>query len=125
MVSRSSRAVFVGLAIFACGACAPATRSADAPSITSASRVATTTALQRAFRAPQVDAGWFAPSLLAEISLDQLQATFDLIRATMGDYQGAVGSGDDYLVRFSAGQRSVRAKLDEEGRFVVFVVGPG
>jgi len=35
------------------------------------------------------------------------------------------GTGQDYVVRFSAGEKSVRAKVDEGGRFVVLLVGPG
>jgi hypothetical protein len=81
-------------------------------------------ALQRVFRAPQVEPQWFAPSFLADTPLDEVRAMVDLVRDTLGDYQGAIGDGGGYLVLFSAGQRHVQAKLDEDGRFVVFVIGP-
>jgi hypothetical protein len=120
---RLFRAALFFLAITPMAACASSAHPSS-PFMPSAPRAVTTGAIQRVFRAPRAEPQWFAPSFLADTPLDQVQAMVDLIRETLGDYQGATGEGDEYLVRFSAGQRRIQAKLDEEGRFVVFVVGP-
>jgi hypothetical protein len=108
-------------AVLACGPSAP---PASAEGVSSR-QAATASALERLFRARQADPQWFAPSFLEEDPLGQVQDLLDVIRLTVGDFQGVRGSGQDYVVRFSAGEKSVRAKLDEEGRFVVLLIGPG
>ena len=116
---------FVVCASFAAAvlACGPSALPPSAEGVSSRP-AATVTALERLFRAPQADPQWFAPSFLAQDPLEQVQDLLDVIRLTVGDFQGVRGAGQDYVVRFSAGEKSVRAKLDEEGRFVVLLIGP-
>jgi hypothetical protein len=109
--------------LLACGPSAPASSSA-ATAATASSR-STVRALERVFRGPRADARWFAPSFLEECPIERMQDVLDVVRDTVGDVQGVLGNGDDYVVRFSAGEKNVRAKLDEQGRFVVLVIGPG
>jgi hypothetical protein len=105
-------------------ACAPSTPPASTTSVSSGT-APTVTALQRLFRATQAEASWFAPSFLVEDPIERVQDLLDVVHLTMGDFQGVLGNGQDYVVRFSAGQKSVRAKVDEDGRFVMLLVGPG
>jgi hypothetical protein len=114
--------VVSALSTLDCGPTSPASSSATAAASQS---ISTTRALQRLFRASQADSSWFAPSFLVDTPLDQVQALLDVVHETLGDFQGALGGGEDFVVRFSAGQKSVRAKLDDAGRFVVLLVGPG
>lgn len=114
------------LSTVACGPAPFASSSPSSPAKAAASQaMPTARALERFFQAQQADPSWFAPSFLVDTPLDQLQALLDVVHDTLGDYQGALGGGEDFVVSFSAGQKNVRAKLDEEGRFVVLVVGPG
>jgi hypothetical protein len=108
----------------AVAACGPSAPPASAEGV-SAGQAATASALERLFRAPQADPRWFAPSFLAQDPLERVQDLLDVVRLTVGDFQGVRGTGQDYVVRFSSGEKSVRAKLDEEGRFVVLLIGPG
>src|ERR1019366_4169042 len=89
--------------LLACGPSAPASSAA------SASSRSTVRALERVFRAPRDDARWFAPSFLEECPIERMQDVLDVVRDTVGDVQGVRGNGDDYVVRFSAGEKNVRA----------------
>jgi hypothetical protein len=85
---------------------------------------ATASALERLFRAPKVDETWFAPSFLAQDPIERVQDLLDVVRLTVGDFQGLAGNGQNYIVRFSAGDKSVRAALDDRGRFIALLIGP-
>jgi hypothetical protein len=106
-------------------ACGPSAPASSAGSATTASSRSTVRAIERVFRAPQADARWFAPSFLEECPIERMQDVLDVVRDTVGEVQGVRGNGDDYVGRFSAGEKNVRAKLDEQGRFVVLLIGPG
>jgi beta-lactamase class A len=74
-------------------------------------------ALVRVLTAPQEQTAWFAPAFLARVSVPQVQALVQSVKAQLGPYQSVTPQADgSYLVGFQRGTIRARIHLDGQGR---------
>jgi beta-lactamase class A len=74
-------------------------------------------ALVRVLTAPQERSTWFAPAFLARVTVTQVQAVVQNVKAQFGPYQSVTPQPDgSYLVRFQRGTIRARIHLDGQGR---------
>ncbi len=74
-------------------------------------------ALVRVLTAPRLQADWFAPAFLAQVSVAQLQQGIAALKAQLGPYQGVTAQPNgSYLVRFGRGTVQAQIHLDGQGR---------
>jgi len=73
-------------------------------------------ALKRFFEAPRLEAGWFSESLLAAVSLADLQGLRDGLVAKYGPYMDATALGDQWQVRLERALVPASIVLDAQGR---------
>jgi beta-lactamase class A len=74
-------------------------------------------ALVRILTAPQEQSTWFAPAFLARVTVTQVQAFVQSLKAQFGPYQSATPQPDgSYLVRFQRGTVRAQIHLDGQGR---------
>lgn len=74
-------------------------------------------AIDRFFRAEQLESVWFAPNFLQAVPFEQLQPIRQQLTAGLGGYTGATSEGERYMARFEEGRIPVYASLDDAGRF--------
>ena len=72
---------------------------------------------QKVFGPPKTDITAYAPSFLAQISVDQMQNIIDATRAQLGDYVASSGTPADATLTFSKGYARAKYSLDEAGKF--------
>ncbi|GGS04449.1 serine hydrolase [Deinococcus sedimenti] len=73
-------------------------------------------AVTRLFSGP-VQSGWLAPSFLAALPADGLQAALDGLTAQLGPFVRTETRGDLLVAVFDRGELNVLAALDDQGRF--------
>ncbi len=74
-------------------------------------------ALIRVLTAPQIRAGWFAPTFLAQASLAQVQQARANLVAVLGAYTAVTAEGNStFMVRFQQGSAAAQIQLDSVGR---------
>jgi beta-lactamase class A len=121
-----SRLVFSALLLFGCTPrsavqpVAPAiSASAGQAPVAPNSSVALTpeARLTRLFAAPRLEAGWFAPALLAQLSLQKIEAALAQLRRTYGALEGVERQSDHFVVRLERGILRGDVRFDAEGRF--------
>ncbi|MBF9073498.1 hypothetical protein [Streptacidiphilus fuscans] len=83
-------------------------------------------ALVALFGAPQVEPMLISERLLGRVPVHRLQETLDGLRERHGELRGVRRRRDLHLLVFTGGgSELVWARLDEDGRLVSFVTGPG
>jgi beta-lactamase class A len=79
-------------------------------------------ALIRVLTAPQIQAGWFAPTFLAQASLAQVQQARANLVAVLGAYTAVTAEGNStFVVRFQHGTATAQIQLDNAGRIDALV----
>jgi CubicO group peptidase (beta-lactamase class C family) len=74
-------------------------------------------ALVRVLTLTPLQAGWFAPSFLAQASVVQVEQAINGIKSELGPYQSVHDQPDgSYLVQFQAGTAKAQIHLDAQGR---------
>lgn len=81
-------------------------------------------ALDRYFTAPELEAAWFTPEMLAAVPLPSLTALRDRLAAEHGPYQGAEPLGDGWRVRLARATLRASIALDDQGRIAGLWLGP-
>ncbi len=74
-------------------------------------------ALIRVLTAPKIQAGWFAPAFLAQVSVAKLQEARASIVAELGAFRSVTAEGQGvFLVQFTQGIATAQVQLDGKGR---------
>jgi beta-lactamase class A len=80
-------------------------------------------ALHRLLAEPVASAGWFSPSFLAVVPLDQLQPVLDSLRQSLGEYRSLQGSGGDFTVHFDRGTLPASIAVNAAGQITSLLFG--
>jgi beta-lactamase class A len=94
--------------------------AAMAPGVsTHAKPITPEAALVRLVTATQIQAGWFAPAFLAQVSVAQIEQARASLLAELGAYEGIQPQPDgSFLLRFQRGTDLAQIALDAQGRII-------
>lgn len=81
-------------------------------------------ALERLFRTRPVQADWFAPSFLAQVSAAQVEAIVDQLVSALGPLERVERAESGYRVVLARGIVPTLAALDDRGRFTTLFFQP-
>ncbi|NJN03187.1 MAG: serine hydrolase [Leptolyngbyaceae cyanobacterium RM1_1_2] len=81
-------------------------------------------ALERVLTSPTLQAGWFADSFLAAVSLAQVEQIVRGLRASLGTYQGTESKTGGYLVLFERGSLEAQITLNRRGQITGLIFQP-
>lgn len=125
------------LSLLACGAFAsPVAASGSAaagngPAAAAQGQAAPTApaeALERLFTSPAIQAEWFAPAFLQQVSVDQVEAIVRQLKAGLGAYESvqvpSAGRTGPFEVVFAKGLVPAQITLDSQGRITGLFFGP-
>lgn len=83
-----------------------------------ADQVTPQAAIERLFTSEKIEADWFAPSFLQQVSAAQVQAIIDQFKAQLGAFQRVRPDGDHYSTEFEKASIPTYITLDGTGRIV-------
>ncbi|ASC73593.1 Serine hydrolase [Halomicronema hongdechloris C2206] len=95
-----------------------------APAMAQANITTPSEALARLFTQPLLQAEWFSPSFLRQISLAQMESVIGQLTETLGAFQGVEAAADHWVVVFDGGRVTTRLALDQQGRIQGLVFEP-
>lgn len=95
-----------------------ASNPTDGAQLPTAPPITPRAALERLFMSSEIDAAWFAPEFIAQVSVAQVRSIIVGFRPTLGAYLGVEPTGDAFVVRFANGTVPARISLDSSGRIV-------
>ncbi|MDB9524560.1 serine hydrolase [Oscillatoria sp. CS-180] len=81
-------------------------------------------ALERIFTASEIQANWFAPSFLQQISVAQLEGVLSQVTQGLGDYQGVVETEAGFDVKFERGTVPAQLQLDGNNQIISLFFQP-
>jgi beta-lactamase class A len=109
------------VALFAFAAFGAGSAGAQTPQATPLTPQA---ALERLLRAEHASADWFAPSFLALVPVDRIDAVTAQLRAVGGAFARVEKRGGAYYAVFEKGASRTQVSLDGQGRFTGLLFGP-
>ena len=95
-----------------------ATPQAITPQVVAPQTVTPQAAIERLFSSPKIDENWFAPIVLQQASVAQLQSIIDQFKEQLGTYQGVHPEGDHFYTEFDKGSVPTYVTLDGFGRII-------
>lgn len=80
--------------------------------------------LERIFTTSRIQADWFAPSFLRQISPAQIEGVIQQVTQDLGEYQRVMVTADGFEVQFERGAVLAQIRLDGNGQIVSFFLQP-
>jgi len=115
---RSSLAALIALAFNALCFTPPSSADQTTPQAVTPQTVTPQAAIERLFTSPKIDENWFAPIVLQQVSVEQLQSIIDQLKAQLGAYQAVHPNGDHFSTEFEKGTVPTYVTLDGSGRII-------
>ncbi|MBV8172883.1 MAG: serine hydrolase [Candidatus Eremiobacteraeota bacterium] len=81
-------------------------------------------AIARLFTSDKIDSDWFAPSVLQQVPVAQVQIVIDQLKAQLGAYQEVRPDGDHFDTVFATGYAPTFIALDGQGRILSLFFKP-
>src|SRR5215469_3326003 len=81
-------------------------------------------AIARLFTSDKIDPDWFAPSLLQQAPVAQVQAVIDSLKGQLGAYKEVRPDGDHFDTVFETGYVPTYISLDGEGHILSLIFRP-
>lgn len=105
----------------------PVALLAATPSVTQIAQAPMTTpqqALERLFINSEIQADWFAPAFLQQVSVTQIQGVISQITQNLGEYQSVAETEAGFEVRFEQGTVPAQIRLDGNGQITTLFFQP-
>ncbi len=81
-------------------------------------------ALERLFTTPEIQADWFTPAFLQQVSATQIQGVISQITQNLGEYQSVAETEAGFEVRFEHGTVPAQIELDSNGQITSLFFQP-
>ena len=81
-------------------------------------------ALERFFTVPEIQADWFAPPFLQQVSISQIEGVISEVARNLGEYQGVVETESGFEIRFEQGTVPAQIQLNENGQIISLFFQP-
>jgi len=117
-MTRLSLAALIALAFIALSSILPSSADQTTPQAVTPQAVTRQAAIERLFTSSKVDESWFAPIVLQQANVGQLQSIIDQLKEQLGAYQGVHPDGDHFSTEFEKGSVPTYVTLDGTGRIV-------
>jgi beta-lactamase class A len=105
--------------------CANAAEGAAPAAVSAAAKVTTAEeAIARMFAAPKVDADWFTPAFIAQVSTEKIDAIMADIRKDLGPFVKVEKNGDAIHAVLARGKVPVKTNIDADGRITTLWFSP-
>ena len=115
---RLSLAALIALSFTVlCSALSSSADQATPPAVTPQA-VTPQAAIERLFTSAKLDPDWFAPIVLQQASIGELQSVIDQLKVQFGAYQRVHPEGDHYFTEFDKASVPTYVTLDGSGRII-------